>query len=303
MRVLISGASGLIGRALTEYLRGQGHEVVCLVRHGRQPKLGEIPWNPDEDELDPAWLSGADAVVHLAGENIASGRWTAARKARIRDSRVRGTALIARAICDCPRPPRVLFSASAVGYYGDRGTEELTEDSAPGRGFLADVCREWEAAAASVTQKDVRLILGRLGVVLTPKGGALAKMLPPFRMGVGGVLGSGRQFMSWIALDDAIAAIMYGLQNDHLRGPVNLVAPQPVTNRQFTAALGSALRRPAFLPMPGLMVRLMFGEMADHLLLASARVLPRRLLDAGYAFRWPDLSAALTHMLSAPTAR
>ena len=239
-----------------------------------------------------------DAVVHLAGENIASGRWNAARKAAIRDSRVNGTRFLCDALAGLARPPKTLVCASAVGYYGDRGEERLTEESPPGTGFLAEVCREWEAASAPAARKGIRVVALRIGMVLSPKGGALARMLPLFRAGLGGVIGGGRQYVSWVALDDLPGIILHALQRDDLRGPVNAVAPRPVTNREFTEALGKVLSRPTPLPVPAFALRLAVGgEMADALLLSSARGIPRRLEETGYRFRFAELSAALRHLL------
>jgi uncharacterized protein (TIGR01777 family) len=236
-------------------------------------------------------------VVHLAGENIATGRWTAQKKARILESRVQGTRLLCEAIMQLVKPPKVFVSASAVGYYGDRGTQLLREESAPGKGFLAEVCRAWEAAAAPVAQRGLRLVYLRLGVVLSPAGGALAKMLVPFRLGAGGVVGTGKQYMPWVALDDVVGAIHHVLTTETLQGPVNVVAPELMTNETFTKTLGRVLGRPTVLPMPAFAVRLAFGEMADPLLLASARVEPARLMASGYTFRYPELESALRSLL------
>jgi len=248
----------------------------------------------------PARLDGVDAVVHLAGANIAAGRWTPARKAEIRRSRVEGTRSLCEALSRLAHPPTVLVSASAVGYYGNRGTETLTEESPAGTGFLADVCRAWEAAAQPVSQAGIRVVNLRFGMILSPLGGALAKMLLPFKLGAGGRIGSGEQFMSWIALDDAIGAIQYALGEESVRGPVNAVAPAPVSNTDFTRTLARVLRRPALFPLPAFAARLLFGEMADALLLGGARVMPARLQAAGYGFRFPELEGALRHLLGRP---
>lgn len=290
VRILVSGSSGLIGSALVPALSAEGHAVSRLVR-GR-PGPGDVLWGPARGAVDAARLEGFDAAVHLAGESVA-GRWTRTKKAAVRDSRVRGTRLLAEAFSRLSRPPQVLICASAVGFYGDRGDEVLTEQSAPGSDFLAGVCREWEAAAAPAAERGMRVAHLRFGVVLSPRGGALARMLPPFRLGLGGVIGSGRQYMSWISLDDAVGAVRHVLLNGSLAGPVNVTAPQPVTNRQFTRALGRALGRPTIFPMPAFAARLAFGEMADALLLSGARAEPARLLSSGYAFRTPDLEGAL----------
>ena len=257
-------------------------------------------WDPAKGEVDAAGLEGLDAVVHLAGENIASGRWNAVRKAAIRDSRVNGTRLLCDALAGLARPPKTLVCASAIGYYGDRGEELLTEESSPGTGFLPEVCREWEAASEPAARKGIRVVTLRIGVVLSPKGGALSRMLPLFRAGLGGVIGNGRQYVSWIALDDLVGIVLHALQSGELRGPVNAVAPVPVTNRELTEALGKVLSRPTLLPVPAFALRLAVGEMADALLLASARVVPRRLEETGYRFRFPELGGALRHLLGPP---
>ena len=295
MDVCITGASGLVGSALTPFLTTGGHTVAKFVRRFANP--GEIAWNPDKGEIDAAAIEGKSAVVHLAGESIAEGRWTAAKKARIRDSRVDGTRLLCEALGRLKSPPRVLVSASAIGYYGDRGDEELTEESKPGTGFLPDVCRAWEEATRPASEAGIRVVNARSGMILSPRGGALAKMLLPFKLCVGGVVGSGRQYWSWISLDDVVGGIHHAIMTESLRGPVNFVAPQPVTNREFTKTLGKALGRPTIFPMPALAARLALGEMANDLLLASARVLPKQLEASGYEFRHRDLETALRHLL------
>jgi uncharacterized protein (TIGR01777 family) len=247
--------------------------------------------------VDTAGLEGLDAAVHLAGENLATGRWTAEKKARIRESRVNGTRFLCEALVRLAQPPKALMCASAIGYYGDRGEAILREDSPAGSGFLAEVCRAWEGAAAAAVQQGIRVVHLRIGVVLSPAGGALAKMLTPFKMGLGGKIGSGQQYMSWIALDDLLGIIHHALTSDTLQGPVNAVAPQPVTNVEFTTTLGRVLARPTLLPMPAFAARLAFGEMAQELLLASTRVVPASLLASGYGFRYPELEGALRHLL------
>jgi uncharacterized protein (TIGR01777 family) len=296
MNILVTGASGLIGTALVSSLTSSGHEVTRLVRG--QPKAGEkaAHWDPIAGSIDASALEGLDAVVHLAGENIAE-RWTAAKKAQIRDSRVKGTQLLCETLTRLSSPPKVLVSASAIGYYGDRGEETLTDDSPPGRGFLSEVCRAWEAATEPARQHGLRVVQLRQGVVVSAEGGALAKMLPPFRLGLGGMLGSGQQYMSWIALDDVVGVIQHALVTEALQGPTNAVAPRAVTNQEFTKTLGKVLGRPTAIPLPAFAARLMFGEMADELLLASARVQPTKLLASGYQFRYPELEAALQHVL------
>jgi uncharacterized protein (TIGR01777 family) len=288
VRVLITGASGLIGSALVSALRQAGHDAIPLVR--RPAGSGERQWNPAR--ADPDTFAGADAVVHLAGRNIAAGRWTAEAKDQIRTSRVPATANLAMAMA-AAEGPRILISASAVGFYGDRGDEVLMEQSPPGSGFLASVTRDWEAATAPAAAGGVRVVLLRTGVVLSAGGGALAKMLPPFRLGLGGRLGSGRQWMSWVALDDAVALIRYALESGSIRGPLNVVAPHPVTNAEFTRELGRVLHRPTMFPVPAFALRLLMGEMAQELLLGSQRVQPAAALAGGFVFRYPELRGAL----------
>jgi uncharacterized protein len=296
MNILVTGASGLIGSALVSFLASAGHDVTRLVRS--QPRPGEkaVRWDPMAGTIEASNLHQMEAVVHLAGENIAE-RWTSEKKVRIRDSRVKGTRLLCESLAQMATPPKVLVSASAIGYYGDRAGEVLTEESAAGQGFLPEVCRAWEAATEPALQKGIRVIPLRFGVVLSGAGGALAKMLPPFRMGLGGMLGKGQQYMSWIALDDAVGAIHHAMTAESLQGPVNAVAPNTVTNQEFTKALGKVIGRPTIFPMPAFAARLMFGEMADELLLASTRVQPTKLLSSGYIFRYPELEAALRHLL------
>jgi uncharacterized protein len=296
MNILVTGASGLIGSALVSFLASAGHDVIRLVRS--QPRPGEkaARWDPMAGTIETSALEGVEAVVHLAGESLAE-RWTPEKKVRIRESRVKGTRLLCESLAQMTTPPRVLVSASAIGYYGDRAGEILSEESAAGRGFLAEVCRAWEAATEPASQKGMRVVPLRFGVVLSGAGGALGKMLPPFRMGLGGVLGSGQQYMSWIALDDAVGAIHHTMMTGSLQGPVNAMAPNAVTNQEFTKTLGKVIGRPTIVPMPAFAVRLMFGEMADEVLLASARVQPAKLLASGYTFRYPELEAALRHLL------
>jgi hypothetical protein len=258
---------------------------------------GDIPWDPADGVLDAAAIEGFDAVVHLAGENVASGRWTTEKKERILTSRVDSTRLLAERIAELESPPKVLASASAVGFYGDRGDEELDESSPSGKGFLAEVCRQWEAAAQAVEAKGVRLAVLRIGVVFDRHGGALTRMLPLFRLGLGGTLGNGRQYVSWITRSDLVAAIERVLTDESLSGPINLTSPSPATNRQLTKALGRVLHRPTLLRVPAMLLRVAAGEMADGMLLASARVLPTRLLDAGFEFTHADLDAALHQVI------
>lgn len=295
MRILVTGASGLIGSAVLNAFRRDGHDAVALVRRPAEG-VGESQWNPNA--VDPAPFEGADAAVHLAGESIASGRWTGERKKAILDSRVDGTRNLAQSIAAATRKPRVLISASAIGYYGDRGDELLTESSPNGAGFLADVASAWEAAAQPAERAGVRVVLPRIGIVLSGRGGALPKMAFPFRFGLGGRVGTGAQWMSWIELDDLVRLVRFAIDNDSVRGPVNAVAPQAVTNAEFTRTLARVLHRPAFFPAPAAIVRLAMGpEMADELLLASQRVEPKVALAAGFRFEYPQLHSALAHAL------
>jgi uncharacterized protein (TIGR01777 family) len=296
MKVAVTGASGLVGRALTARLGSDGHHVVRLVRRA-DPGRDEVSWDPASGGIDANQLAGIDAMVHLAGENIAGLRWNAKVKRAIRDSRVDGTRAIAEAVAGMDRKPDVLVCASAIGFYGDRGDEELVEESAPGEGYLPDVCREWEEAAQPARDAGIRVVHLRIGVVLAADGGALDKMLAPFRLGVGGVIGNGRQFMSWIALDDVCGAIEHVLATPGLEGPVNTVAPGAVTNREFTKTLGTVLVRPTILPIPGIGARVAFGEMAGPLLLGSTRVVPAKLSQTGYRFEHPKLEGALRAVL------
>lgn len=299
MKILISGASGLIGSALARRAVESGHQVVRLVRGVSASNADEIVFDPKASRIDRAGLvaAQAEAVVHLAGENIAAGRWTAARMARIRESRVQSTRLLAESLAALPVPPKVLACASAVGYYGNRGDESLDETSPSGQGFLADVCRAWEAATEPAVQAGMRVVCLRFGMVLDASGGALAKMLPLFRLGLGGPIGNGLQHVSWITRDDAASAILALLEDSSMKGAVNLTAPQPVANRDFARTLGRVLRRPAFLPLPAAAARLLLGKMADELLLSSAQVFPRRLLAAGFSFQDPQLEPALRRLL------
>lgn len=296
MKVLITGATGLIGRQLAPLLSTQGYEVFRLVR--REPtEANDIPWNPATGMLHPARLEGLDAVVHLAGENIAGARWTDAMKERIRSSRVDSTRLLCQTLSELKRKPKTLVCASAIGYYGDRGSEQLAEGSARGEGFLPEVCEAWENACEPARQAGLRVVNLRIGVVLSSRGGALAKMLMPFRCGLGGVIGDGRQYMSWIAIDDVAGAIYHCLTRGELSGPVNATAPNPASNYEFTKTLGGVLRRPTVMPMPAFAVRLAFGQMGEELLLSSTRVAPQQLQQTAYQFRFPTLEGALRHLL------
>ena len=291
MKILLTGAAGLVGRALTPALTAAGHTVVKLSRGGAAPS-----WNPAAGSCDAAELAGCEGVIHLAGEGIADGRWTAAKMQRIRDSRVNGTKLLCETLARLPTPPQVLLSASAIGWYGDRGAEELSETAAPGAGFLADVCQRWELATQPLAATGARVVNTRIGVVISRDGGALKKMLLPFQLGVGGILGGGKQYMSWIAIDDIVGALLHLLKTD-VRGPVNLTAPTPLSNYGFMKTLGKVLGRPTIFPLPAFAARLAFGKMADEILLTGQRVLPKQLQAGGYQFRYPDLETALKHVL------
>jgi uncharacterized protein len=297
MKILISGASGMIGSSLAFALDTAGHSLNRLVRDESCAAAGDVVWNPASGGLAASALAPFDAIVHLAGESIAAGRWTAEKKERIRASRVDGTRILAAALASLPPRPRTLISASAIGFYGDRDDEWLDESSSQGNDFLAAVCRDWEAAAEPAAKAGVRVVHPRFGVVLSGHGGALKKMLLPFRLGIGGRIGSGRQYMSWVALDDVVGAIVHALTTENLRGAVNVVAPHPVTNLEFTKTLGRVLSRPTIFPMPAVAARAVLGEMADALLLSGQRVRPAKLLGAGYAFLFPTLAPALCHVL------
>jgi hypothetical protein len=297
MNILISGSTGMIGTALIEILQALNYRVTRLVRSPLQSSEPTVHWNPAAGNLDAKKIEGFDAVVHLAGESIAASRWTEAQKAKIRDSRVQGTTLLSETLAKLAKPPKVLVCASAIGYYGNRGDEILREDSQIGSGFLAEVCQQWENAADPAKQKGIRVVHLRLGVVMSPKGGALAKMLLPFKMGVGGIVGNGKQYWSWVSLNDVVGAIRHALITETLHGAVNAVAPRAVTNKEFTKTLGKVLSRPTIFPLPDFAARLALGEMADDLLLSSARIEPARLLASGYKFQHPELEGALRDLL------
>jgi uncharacterized protein len=297
MKILISGSHGLVGKALIKALEADGHEIYRLVRYAPHSEK-EIEWSPDRYSIAISRIEGFDAVFHLAGESIASGRWNDEKKRKIRESRTKGTKLLADALANLEQPPKTLISASAIGYYGDRGDELLTETSTSGKDFLAGVCVEWEKATEHARAKGVRVVNTRFGIILDKEGGALAKMLTPFRMGIGGRIGDGKQWMSWIALDDVIEALRFTLKNESMNSPVNFVAPHPVTNAEFTKTLGSVLSRPTFFPIPEFGVRLAFGEMADALLLSSQRVEPTKLVDSRYQFIYSNLESALRSILN-----
>lgn len=297
--IAVSGASGLVGSALSKEIVDRSWKLRRLVRSNSPAGQGDsIPWNPQSGLVNFTGFSGVDAVVHLAGENIATGRWTPAKKLRIRDSRVVGTQKLCKALAAMPNPPRVLVCASAIGYYGERGDHPLDESEPSGHGFLPQVCTEWEEATRPAIDAGLRVVHLRIGVVLSPGGGALKQMLLPFRMGLGGKIGSGRQYWSWISLPDLVRAILFAVETETLVGPVNAVAPNAVANADFTRVLGRVLRRPTFFPLPGFVARLVLGEMADDLLLGSIRVVPERLQQSGFEFQHPDLESALRGVLN-----
>lgn len=297
LRVAITGASGLVGSNLKHFLTTGGHEVISFVRDSRKLESGSAFWNPAAGVLDPESLAGVDAVVHLAGTPIASGRWTDARKRSIKQSRVRGTELLARTMASMSDGPKVLVAASAVGFYGDRGQDLVTEGSPAGRGFLAEVCRAWEGATKPAERAGIRVVNLRIGVALSPAGGAIGQMLLPFKMGAGGRLGSGKQYVSWIDLDDLVAAFTHVMYNDDVRGPVNATAPNPVPNATFTGALGRALGRPTIVPVPKIAVKAAFGELGKEALLWGQRVVPTKLQQSGFDFFYEGVEDSLRFQL------
>lgn len=297
MRILVSGASGLIGTTVVSAWRSLGHEVGTLRRPPKSAGRFDLLWNPPHDWPAAAALEGWDAVVHLAGDNVASGRWTAQKKQRIRDSRVQITQDLAQRLAALQKPPSVLLCASAIGLYGSRGDDVLTESSAPGQGFLADTCQAWEAACAPAKAAGIRVVHLRFGMVLSPRGGALALMRWPFWWGLGGPLGNGQQWMSWVTIDDVFGAMRHALAHSSIQGPMNVVAPAPLKQHDFGAVLAQVLRRPYFFKVPSAVLRLALGEMADGMLLASARVMPSVLEQSGYRFLFPDVESALRHLL------
>lgn len=299
MKIVVSGSTGVIGSPLVEALKQRGDEVVRLVRRPQAAGGGALHWDPERGTIDRAGLEGVDAVIHLAGENV-FGRWSPAKKQRIRDSRVQGTRVVSEALAALTNRPAVLLAASAIGYYGDQGDTPLTERSRPpaGSDFLAEVARDWEAASASAARAGVRVVNLRFGVVLTPSGGALGKMLPPFRLGLGGTVGSGNQYVSWIELGDLIRAILHLLERSDLSGPVNMTAPAPVTNRELATALGRVLHRPSGVPVPAFALKLAFGAEGAEMLQSGQRVLPERLVASGFKFRFQTIEPALRHLLA-----
>jgi len=293
MKILIAGSSGLIGSSLKNFLQTGGHEVTSLLRREGDGVL----WNPEQSELNLADLEGYDVIINLAGENLVSSRWSKNKKKRIRDSRVNSTKFLCESLKKLEKPPKVFLNASAIGYYGNVPDGNVSESQPAGEGFLSEVCQEWEAATECLMGEDIRIVLLRTGVVLSPKGGALKSMLTPFKMGLGGVLGSGQQMMSWIDIDDLVRAIYFSINTDSIRGPINLTAPEPVNNRDFTKALGKALHRPTIFPMPAFLARLVFGEMADEMLLSGAKVLPGKLEASRFEFNYPTIDASFKHLL------
>ncbi len=300
--VAISGSSGLLGKSLTSALTEDSWVVRPMVRERPRSEVsGAVYWNPVRQEIDPEGLNGVSAVIHLAGANVAAGRWTDERKAEIRDSRVLGTRLLAGTIAQLEQPPSVFVAASAIGIYGDRGAEPVTEESAPGSGFLADVCRAWESEMEPIARAGVRLVVLRIGIVLAKDGGALAKMITPFSMGAGGRVGSGEQYMSWVSLADVVRMIRFAIDQPGVEGIYNAVAPEPVTNESFTRTLGTVLNRPAVVPLPAFAARLMLGrEMANALLLGGARVIPKRFEEGGFQWQHPALEPALRAAIDEP---
>lgn len=292
MKVLITGASGLVGLALQSSFEDKGYEMLLASRKEATDER-HIQWSVEEGFTDPERVEGIDTVVHLAGENVSGFRWTDEKKKAIRDSRVLGTRNVVEAISKLKQKPKTFIASSAIGFYGERGDEEVTESSAPGDNFLAGVCTEWEAESRRAEDAGIRTVLLRTGIVLSKDGGALGTMLMPFKLGVGGVVGSGKQWMSWISMDDHIAVINYVIENENIRGAVNSVSSHPVTNQEFTKTLGEVLYRPTFLPLPEFAVSMVFGEMGDALLLASTKVLPKRLEEAGFTFKYPELKPAI----------
>ncbi|MBL8124241.1 MAG: TIGR01777 family oxidoreductase [Pyrinomonadaceae bacterium] len=296
MKILITGASGLIGKALQSSFKEKGYEMLLGSRSERKDER-HIKWDPDTgfSAEDLPRLEGLDAVIHLAGENISGLRWTEEKKKAIRDSRVFGTRSMVETFDKLKQKPKVFISGSAIGFYGDRGSDEMTESSSAGKTFLSEISKEWEAESRRAEDMGIRTVLLRTGIVLSKDGGALATMMTPFKLGVGGVIGSGEQWMSWVSLDDVVRIINFVLENEDFRGAINVTAPNPVTNEEFTKTLGSVLYRPTFLPLPEFAVHMVFGEMGDALLLDSTRVVPKRLLDAGFEFKYPKLKDALEH--------
>lgn len=299
MRIAISGSSGMIGSAFVDAFMNQGHTVFRLVRSRGVLPGNEIPWDPVRGVVDLDALEGMDAVLHLAGENIAAKRWNPEQKQRLRESRVRGTEVLANALNQLRRPPHAFVCASAIGYYGDCGDQAVDESGPQGAGFLAELCRDWERAAQAVSSPEIRVVHLRLGMVLSSGGGALARLLPVFRWGLGGRLGNGRMYMSWVSLSDVLGAVQHCLANPSLHGPINITSPCPVTNLKFTRTLSGVVHRPALFPVPAWGIRLLFGEMGEALFLSGSRIMPARLLESGFVFRHTHLREALEHCVAA----
>ncbi|GAB4231275.1 MAG: hypothetical protein Tsb0021_09630 [Chlamydiales bacterium] len=297
MKILVSGSSGLVGTSLVSFLDAKGHEVTRLLRTEKKSHLPQVIWDPYSADADISKFEGFDAVINVAGENIASGRWTKTKKHKIRQSRVQLTENLVEVLKKTKNPPKIFLNASAIGYYGDTGDVPATEESPAGTGFLAEVCRDWEKAALGGEAIGMRVVTPRIGMVLSSKGGALHKMLTPFRLGLGGVLGSGEQFMSWITLKDLIHLFVFCLENEEIQGAVNATAPNPVTNREFTKTLGHVLNRPTVIPMPKFLLQTLFGEMAQELLLVNTRVIPHRLVHSAFHFEHPKIDIALKEIL------
>ncbi len=296
MRILLSGASGFIGSHMKSFLETAGHEVIRLVRR-KEDSQDTIYWDPIHGDVSKEQFEGFDVVIHLAGENIAAGRWSKARKERLFHSRCRDTWLLSQALCRLYQPPKLLITASAIGFYGHRGDEELTEESSKGQGFLADLCSKWEAATEAIENRGTRVVHARFGAVLSARGGMLRRLLPAFRLGLGGNLGSGEQYLSWIGIDDLLGALYHALRTDEIQGPLNVVAPEPLRQKEFAKILAKHLHRPRLLNLPTFALKLALGEMAEELMLASARAVPEKLLKTGYQFRYPDLATALQFVL------
>ncbi len=298
MKLIVSGASGLLGTELVNFLQISGFEVKSLVRDRKLQDNNHIFWDPENKKIDAKALQWADAIIHLSGENIADRRWTIEQKRRIYNSRIKSTQTLVFALCQLQHPPKCLIMASAIGFYGNCGFRHCHERTPQGHGFLAALCHQWEAAALPAEAKGIRVVNLRFGIILSPKGGVLGKMVPVFQWGLGGRLGSGKQYMSWITIDDVIRIVLFAIVNENLKGPVNVVSPYPVTNASFTKTLAKILNRPAFFHVPAMVLKLIFGkEMAEEVLLSSTRVEPLRLTHAGYAFLYSDLEVALRHLL------
>lgn len=301
MKIIVTGSTGLIGSALVPFLKQQGHVIKRLIREKKGNEGEEVGfWDPDRQILDSTQLEGYDAIINLSGENISKGRWTDSKKERILASRVNATRLLASTIANMSIPPFLFISSSAIGFYGNRGNEDLNEKSSKGEGFLADVCQKWEKAADKAIQKGIRVVFLRSGMILSEKGGALKMMLTPFKIGLGGRIGSGDQYISWISLEDILNIIQFTLNQKSLSGPINAVSPNPVINKEFTKILGRLLHRPTFFPIPAFAARLVFGQMADELFLASTKVYPACLLTEGYQYSFPILEEAFKHHLRIP---